>query len=119
MFQYLYGNAVGVPETGAVTFGKDCVGNLHFAFDHEQVNAVLLAMQFVFLHQSRIQRTHREPGILVDGSRGRSRPAQSSLPTHSSSERGGYHSSYNEVLYSPHAGTPRSGGNPAALHRYH
>ena len=52
MFQYLYGNAVGVPETGAVTFGKDCVGNLHFAFDHEQVNAVLLAMQFVFLHQS-------------------------------------------------------------------
>ena len=27
-------------------------------------------MQFVFLHQSRIQRTHREPGILVDGSRG-------------------------------------------------
>ena len=50
MFQYLYGNAVGVPETGAVTFGKDCVGNLHFAFDHEQVNAVLLAMQFVFLH---------------------------------------------------------------------
>lgn len=70
MFQYLYGNAVGVPETGAVTFGKDCVGNLHFAFDHEQVNAVLLAMQFVFLHQSRIQRTHREPGILVDGSRG-------------------------------------------------